>query len=150
MKEIKELFKNCDFTLKHCGNCVLWKDEDCIETIKSKVLTLINELESENERLKKTNCDDCAGCTQWKCDCANIKAYELEQFAERLKEKFYYEGRICRYIIDSDTFDETLKEFINNQEYENNTTNIRLETLKDFREKYKEALKEAVKGENVD
>ena len=51
VKEIKELFKNCNFTLKHCGNCVLWKDEDCIETIKNKVLTLINELESENEWL---------------------------------------------------------------------------------------------------
>jgi hypothetical protein len=37
---------------------------------------------------------------------------QLKQFAEMLKEKFYYEGRICRYIIDSDVFDETLKEFI--------------------------------------
>jgi hypothetical protein len=37
---------------------------------------------------------------------------QLKQFAERLKENFYYEGRICRYIIDSDVFDETLKEFI--------------------------------------
>ena len=36
------------------------------------------------------------------------------------------------------------------KEYENLITDIRLETLKDFREKYKEALKEAVKGENVD
>ena len=55
IKEIKKLFTNCDFTMKHCGNCVLWKDEDCIETIKSKVLTLINELESENERLNKSD-----------------------------------------------------------------------------------------------
>jgi predicted phage-related endonuclease len=39
----------------------------------------------------------------------------LKQFVERLKEKFYYEGRICRYIIDSDVFDETLKEFINEE-----------------------------------
>ena len=36
------------------------------------------------------------------------------------------------------------------KEYENLITDIRLETLKDFREKYKEALKEAIKGENVD
>ena len=62
------------------------------------ILTLINELESENERLIK------------------IKDNALE-------------------II---------------KQGEQQIVNISKETLKDFREKYKEALKEAVKGENVD
>ena len=30
-------------------------------------------------------CDECAGCTQWKCDCLNIKVEAYEEFAERLK-----------------------------------------------------------------
>jgi DNA polymerase/3'-5' exonuclease PolX len=98
VKEIKELFKNCDFTLKHCGNCVLWKDEDCIETIKSKVLTLINELESENEKLteerdlykkriaelEKSNEALSFAVKQGFNDC---KAKALKQFAERLKKE---------------------------------------------------------------
>ena len=47
----------------------------------------IRRLEAEIERLSH-HCDDCAGCTQWKCDCSNIRAEAIDEFAHRLK-KFY-------------------------------------------------------------
>lgn len=37
----------------------------------------------ENER----NCRDCAGCTNWKCDCANERAYAIDEFVEALRLK---------------------------------------------------------------
>ena len=37
---------------------------------------------TENER----KCEDCAGCTNWKCDCANIRDMAITEFAERMKE----------------------------------------------------------------
>lgn len=37
----------------------------------------------ENQR----NCKDCAGCTNWKCDCANERDYAITQFANFLHEK---------------------------------------------------------------
>ena len=47
----------------------------------------IRRLEAKIERLSH-HCDDCAGCTQWKCDCSNIRAEAIDEFAHRLK-KFY-------------------------------------------------------------
>ena len=45
------------------------------------------ELTEENESLKH-ECDNCAGCTQWKFDCSNIRAEAIHEFAERLKKDF--------------------------------------------------------------
>ena len=54
----------------------------------------ISELQAENEKLKdfaSSKCEDCAGCTSWKCDCANIeaqaKAEAYKEFAERLQDR---------------------------------------------------------------
>lgn len=54
-------------------------------------LDLINRQQAEIERLNgyiNTNCLDCAGCKQWKCDCSNIKAEATKEFTELLKTKF--------------------------------------------------------------
>ena len=61
---------------------------------------------AENERLRN-KCEDCAGCSAWKCDCSNIR----REFAERLKDKagtvpinaFEY-----AYTITEDTIDNLL------------------------------------------
>ena len=96
VKEIKKALEQND------DNGIMYEVNDQKRTCKfihhKDILTLINELESENERLIK------------------IKDNALE-------------------II---------------KQGEQQIINIAKETLKDFREKYKEALKEAVKGENVD
>lgn len=43
----------------------------------------------ELQELKENHirCEDCAGCTSWKCDCANVRDYAIREFAERLKER---------------------------------------------------------------
>lgn len=102
VKEIKKALECMSGVCKDsltdiCFNCEVDKKFD-EESACKEALTLINELESENERLIK------------------IKDNALE-------------------II---------------KQGEQQIINIAKETLKDFREKYKEALKEAVKGENVD
>lgn len=38
----------------------------------------------ENER----KCEDCGGCTAWKCDCANVRANAIDEFVNAVKEKF--------------------------------------------------------------
>jgi DNA repair exonuclease SbcCD ATPase subunit len=131
---------------------------DCFMLTKEDILTLINELESENERLRKERdkyivenkdieesntyanqflekykeknknlkdriaelehkCDDCAGCTQWKCDCANIEMHAVEQFAERLKEMAYKSTDWSHgehpLVVEVDYIDEVLEEFLN-------------------------------------
>lgn len=95
VKEIKKALEQND------DNGIMYEVNDQKRTCKfihhKDILTLISELESENERLIK------------------IKDNALE-------------------II---------------KQGEQQIINISKETLKDFREKYKEALKEAVKGENV-
>lgn len=47
-------------------------------------LERIRRLEAEIERLSH-QCSECAGCTQWKCDCSNIRVEAITEFAERLK-----------------------------------------------------------------
>lgn len=41
----------------------------------------------ELQELKENHirCEDCAGCTSWKCDCANVRDYTIREFAERLR-----------------------------------------------------------------
>lgn len=36
------------------------------------------KLENENK------CKDCAGCTQWKCDCSNIRNKTIDEFVDNL------------------------------------------------------------------
>lgn len=70
----------------YCANI---KNE--VQTIRVlDIINLINRLQEENERLKgfaTAKCEDCAGCTSWKCDCANIKAEAYKEFADRLRSK---------------------------------------------------------------
>jgi hypothetical protein len=49
------------------------------------------ELTEENEMLRAENenkCKDCAGCLQWKCDCANIEDYTVEKYKSAIV-KYY-------------------------------------------------------------
>lgn len=58
--------------------------------VLDNALALIKELAEENERLKdfaSSKCEDCAGCTQWNCDCANIEAYAIHRMQTMIKEE---------------------------------------------------------------
>lgn len=36
---------------------------------------------------EKPKCEDCAGCTVWKCDCANEREHAIDEFANFIHEK---------------------------------------------------------------
>lgn len=50
------------------------------ETAKESVISTIKAMKDE------AKCDGCAGCTMWKCDCANERAYAIDEFAEKILE----------------------------------------------------------------
>lgn len=64
-----------------------WKS-DIIESFSKYDVNSVDELMkrfkelTENER----KCEDCAGCTNWKCDFANIRNKAIDEFAERMKQ----------------------------------------------------------------
>ena len=49
---------------------------------------------AEIEERLRNSCKDCAGCTQFVCDCSNIKELAITEFAEKIVEqlKKMYEG----------------------------------------------------------
>ena len=53
------------------------------EFTKNIIENQATEIEILREEIKRlTNkCDDCAGCTQWRCDCSNIEIQAYEKFA---------------------------------------------------------------------
>lgn len=52
---------------------------------KFKAIGTIEEFKALKE--SELKCKDCAGCTNWKCDCANERDYAITQFANFLHEK---------------------------------------------------------------
>ena len=55
---------------------------------KDELFDIAEKQKAEIERLKDfatSKCEDCAGCTSWKCDCANIKAEAIKEFAKMLR-----------------------------------------------------------------
>lgn len=90
-EQVIQVFENCfvKYT-KSCDDCPAFKDGKCTTScewitteLPKRILDFINRLKADNERLTN-RCDDCAGCTQWKCDCSNIKTEAYQEFAERL------------------------------------------------------------------
>lgn len=64
---------------------------DCMHSACLELSDKCDRLTKENERLRSFNsakCEDCAGCTSWKCDCANIEAYAVEKYKSAIIE--YY------------------------------------------------------------
>ena len=52
---------------------------------KYEAIGTIEEFKALKENQRK--CEECAGCTEWMCDCANVRDKTIDEFAERLKEK---------------------------------------------------------------
>ena len=69
---------------------------------------LIKKLTEENERLKEfssSKCADCAGCTSWKCDCANIEAQAKFDIVRKMQERLLKELRTGNIIMDKSIAD---------------------------------------------
>ena len=69
----------------YCKGCSLQGKSNCKNTLFSFAWNTMYNQKAEIERLTN-KCDNCAGCTDWKCDCANERANAIEEFAERLKK----------------------------------------------------------------
>lgn len=54
---------------------------------EAQVYREIGTVEEFKALKDKPKCDECAGCTAWKCDCANIRETAITEFAEKLKNK---------------------------------------------------------------
>ena len=62
----------------------LCKGLDCLVKMYEAIGT-VDEFKALKE--SELKCKDCAGCTNWKCDCANERDYAITQFANFLHEK---------------------------------------------------------------
>ena len=100
-----------------------------IEKLKN-TLDLINRQEEENESLKAeverlkdfatSKCEDCAGCTSWKCDCSNIKAEAYKEAFEKVKEELKNIAKIdwqggYYYLVGEAFFDNLLNELVGDE-----------------------------------
>ena len=111
--------------------------EDCIifnrkpeKELLENTIGLIKHLQVENEKLKEfasSKCENCAGCTSWKCDCANIETYAkaeaYKECIEKVKEYIdTYEHLACEECecvpISKDGLDNLLKEMVGKQRKE--------------------------------
>ena len=68
--------KDCE----RCKNVAICK----LEKPKDKCAFVNPFSESED----KPNCDDCAGCTSWLCDCANVRNKAVDDFVEKAMKDF--------------------------------------------------------------
>lgn len=106
---------------QYCPDCLRRRNEDTLD--------LINRLQAENKRLINNKCEDCAGCTQWLCDCSNERAVAIYEYKEKLiyeivnrpPEKtpdgaFYMSGRVDRQNEIIDIINELAGVYVETQE----------------------------------
>ena len=88
--EIIKALENCGGA-GECQKCPLNDlGEDislCIPHLTQNALDLINRKKSEIERLIP-KCEDCAGCSEWKCDCSNIRTEAIKEVTAELYNSF--------------------------------------------------------------
>ena len=95
-KEVVKALECCTTNGASCKDCPAFVKVDrsnCKKYFRG-ALDLINRQKAENERLKEfasSKCEDCAGCTSWKCDCANIEAYAKAEAYKECIEKIHTE-----------------------------------------------------------
>lgn len=77
---VQDLIKSCK---KHEKNAL----ENAHIVDDYREIGTVEEFKALKENEPK--CEDCAGCTNWLCDCANIRANAIDEFAEQMKELVY-------------------------------------------------------------
>ena len=60
--------------------CIIECPDDASKEVIEAYNMAIEALENQND------CKDCAGCTQWMCECANVKAEVCNRIVEQLEE----------------------------------------------------------------
>ena len=118
VKEIKKALECCkqneiEDTCKYCLDCPAsdWDyEKECKIDLFQKTITLINELESENERLKTQLAQANAGIV----NCSGCKLVELnavKEFEEKLKNNCAYSVILELEYTTEKRIDELLKEY---------------------------------------
>lgn len=111
VKEIKKALECC--VIHDCSDSCIFSEKHpfaCLTEMHKQLLTLINELESENERLKTQLAQANAGIV----NCSGCKLVEINavnEFAEKLKERYVDENLLFDGYFK--TIDELLKECLN-------------------------------------
>lgn len=62
-----------------------FKDKEEVYTNGAELIPVFR-VEQAMEHYFEQKCKDCAGCTAWNADCANIRAKAIDDFSKRLKE----------------------------------------------------------------
>lgn len=81
IKQIKEII--ADFPLD-CGNTVNDVKEIWNQLSKYLKIGTVEEFKALKENQHK--CEDCAGCTNWKCDCENVRTKAIDESVERFRD----------------------------------------------------------------
>ena len=82
--KIGEYYANLDNCVKEIEACRVAMQ--ALEEIRQyRAIGTIDEFKALKENQRKG--EDCAGCTVWKCDCANEKEHAIDEFANFIHEK---------------------------------------------------------------
>lgn len=135
VKEIKKAIEWCNIDVD-CDGCPYYAKKDCIKTKNKDILTLINELESENEKLKQHKRELEGGQRDL---LKVIKEFDKEtqqlkdRIAELEKENDTLKNRItCKIVFPDEKLEEIKKRCI-----ERVYADVK-DTLKQFAERLKE------------
>jgi hypothetical protein len=114
-EKVKEIKKGLEVCTGICNETCPYDNLRCLTDLSKDILTLINELESENEMLKATK-DRLTFADRIKL-VDNAVENKLKQFAERLKEMAYKSTDWSHgehpLVVEVDYIDEVLEEFLN-------------------------------------
>lgn len=77
-------------------------DVNSLTSERDALQEMVIEQKAEIERLTP-KCEDCAGCSEWKCDCSNIKTEAIEEVISKLEKKMqwqpYGDWRLIRGLL---------------------------------------------------
>lgn len=71
-------------TMKEFIDSYSFKDKEEVYTNGAELVPVFR-VEQAMEHYFERKCEDCAGCTAWNADCANIRAKAIDEFVIKLK-----------------------------------------------------------------
>lgn len=86
--EIIKALELCSVVPQQCSQCPYYGRKDCVADSAKDAIDLIRRQQETINELPKgsKDCKDCAGCTQWLCECANVRAEVCDRVVEQLEE----------------------------------------------------------------
>lgn len=82
--------------LEWCKDASHWKELFKEKLEKYEAIGTIEEFKALKE--SELKCKDCAGCTNWLCDCANERARAIDEFVKEIEAEYNNDG--CPNVSD--------------------------------------------------